>query len=110
MHASTMQEKSIEPSVWKLVLCVVLTAAFTAIAVFLRGLSVTDLYQPAVVVVGLMLLAWWKPEFRYCLSSLAILVAFSGTFSVLIYALGTSHWPLADTGLVAFGSWLGIDA
>lgn len=105
-----MHQPDIEPSVTRLVGLAALTAAAAAIAATFRGIEVRGLLEPAKVVAIFALLAWLRPAFRYCLSSFAVYVAFSTSFIVLLYALGTSGWSLADPELVWFDQLLSFDA
>lgn len=89
---------------------VTFTTIVAALATQIAGIHVGSLWQPTIVVAVLAVLAWLRPAFRFCLSSLAILVAFSTAFSTLIYALGASRIPLADSGLAMFESFFGIDS
>jgi hypothetical protein len=93
-----------------LVAIVAFTTIAAAVATQIAGLHVGNLWQPAMVVAMLAVLAWIRPAFRFCLSSLAILVAFSTAFSTLIYALGASSIPLADPALAMFESFFGVDS
>jgi membrane-associated phospholipid phosphatase len=76
----------------------------------LAGIQVRGILEPAQVVAIFALVAWLRPSFRYCFGSFAVYVAFSTAFIVLIYALGTSHWPLADPGLTWFDRLMGVGA
>ena len=105
-----MKRPDLDPMLARLVGLVAFTAAAATIGAWARGIHVDGLLQPTAVVAGLAFLAWLRPAFRLCLSSLAILVAFSTAFSTLIYVLGTSPWPLADPELADFDALLGIDA
>src|SRR5436190_12564766 len=93
-----------------LVAIVAFTTLAAAVTTQIAGIQVAGLWQPAAVVAVLAILAWLRPAFRFCLSSLAILVAFSTAFSTLIYALGASSIPLADPGLAMFEAFFGIDS
>jgi hypothetical protein len=98
-----------KPSLQQLAAIAAIAAAAAAIAVLYAGVRVRGLLEPAEVIAIFALAAWLRPAFRYCLISFAIYVAFSTSFIVLIYALGTSHWPLADPGLTTFDHLLGVD-
>lgn len=105
-----MQEPAeIRPSLQQLVVIAAITAATAAVAVLITGIRVRGLLEPAGVFAIFALAAWLKPAFRYCLISFAIYVAYSTSFIVLIYALGTSRWALADPGLMWFDRLMGID-
>jgi membrane-associated phospholipid phosphatase len=105
-----MKRQYLDPMLVRLIGLVTFTAVAAAVAAFVCGIRVDGLMQPMAVVAGLALLAWLRPAFRLCMSSLAVLVAFSTAFSTLIYALGTSPWPLADDGLAKLDLLFGIDA
>ena len=98
------------PTLAQLVSLAAVTIVVAAMAVFWSGIQVRGLSEPAGVVAIFSLVAWLRPAFRYCMASFAVYVAFSTAFIVLLYALGTSGWPLADQGLAPFDTLLGIDA
>ncbi len=93
-----------------LALVVALTIALCWIAASVANLQVIDVTQAALTVVALGCFAKSYKTFRLLLSSLAILVGFSTAFCILVYAAGTSPWPLTDAGLEALDAIMGISA
>jgi membrane-associated phospholipid phosphatase len=91
------------------------TIVATMVALRAAGLTfpLADLTQPVLCCLGLTVAAWWyrrTPSFRLCLTSLAVLVAFSTTFVLLTYALAASPWPLANAGLAWWDAKVGCSA
>jgi len=106
-----MQESAeIRPSLRQLAVLAAIAATAAAVSVLIAGVRVRGLLEPVEVIAIFGLVAWLRPAFRYCLVSLAIYVAFSTSFIVLIYALATSGWPLADPGLATFDRLVGFNA
>jgi membrane-associated phospholipid phosphatase len=75
-----------------------------------------DLFEPAGTCAALLALAAFyqavRPaeNFVLVLKSLCVLVAFSSVYSVLMYAVATCRWPLADSMLARADAALGLSA
>jgi hypothetical protein len=105
-----MQPTTPAPTLTQLVALATFTAALAAAASCWAGIDVRGLSEPAAVVAIFSLVAWLRPAFRYCFSIFAVYVSYSTAFVVLLYALATSEWALADPGMTELDALLGIDA
>jgi hypothetical protein len=86
-----------------------LTAVAAVVAGRLAGL-VPHNYTGLLLIVGVLLLASLIDRVRLLCWSLAVAVTFAVVSVQLMYAIGTSHWPLADVGLRRLDAALGFDA
>jgi membrane-associated phospholipid phosphatase len=74
-----------------------------------------DLWEPALVVLGLATLAWCyhcrnAPQFVVPLVALAGIVAFSSAYTPLMYGIATTSRPWVDATLARGDAWLGFSA
>lgn len=106
----TMPQVNSGPSLVRLASLAAFAAAVAVVSVWWTGLEVHGLRESVAIVALFALVAWLRPAFRYCFASFAVYVAFSSAFIILLYALATSRWALADPGLASFDALTYIDA